>query len=198
MAIHPQQCQSREADDECERRSHHASRAQLSLAARRDAPLFSRVGKPARRTRAAAGIGLELLSGRRVCRRVRVPRAAWILDRIRSYRSSARVVKTIEGANRGPAPRISRMPDSAVRGSSTFHPPVVDRPLQPAGDRICRWVRASLIHRTSQEPSRNRLRDIAAGNRMPFVPHQSWVDCIMSIRWCPLACNCVIADDSPS
>jgi hypothetical protein len=33
---------------------------------------------------------------------------------------------------------------------------------------------------------------------MPFVPHQSWVDCIMSIRWCPLACNCVIADDRDS
>jgi hypothetical protein len=106
-------------------------KAAMALSRVETLPMFVR-SRPSRtrRTRAAAGIGLELLSGRRVCRRVRVPRAAWILDRIRSYRSSARVVKTIEGANRGPAPRISRMPDSAVRGSSTFNPPVVDRPLQ--------------------------------------------------------------------
>jgi hypothetical protein len=30
--------------------------------------------------------------------------------------------------------------------------------------------------------SRNLLRDIVLGNRMPFAPYQSWVDCIMSIR----------------
>jgi len=50
------------------------------------------------------------------------------------------------------------------------------------GVRTWRWVPEFPIRRTSRKPSRSRLRDIVAENRMPFEPHQSLAGCITNIR----------------
>lgn len=63
-----------------------------------------------------------------------------------------------------------------------------------AAARICRWAPASRSHQLSRSSSQNRLRDIVAGNRIPFGAHQSWVDCITNIRLRLPALDQLIAD----